>query len=281
MKKITAIIASAMLAIAALACSGGDEATSRPTATETPARTATATTGAMNPAPENRTSPTPPTGTTAENDESAEQATVTKSPATPVPTSAPSATLAPTVAPTPTSDPAPRIDAAKALECLKEFQDLMFNHEPDELRLDLDTAKVMFISDSMAESSENCQQAGWEPVFATELAEPCTKGNIIGNYGEETQQLRAYFFTQKGKRVHTNPTLVRIFRDETTGGPGIIFLIHFEKLPFSEDSGCWYKDGRGTYFYVLTSNGDILREFRDFEFADSPQIREVLGLDTS
>ena len=81
-------------------------------------------------------------------------------------------------------------------------------------------------------------------------------------------------------RIKT-PTKVRIIRDQTTGEPGIVFLIHFEKLPFSEDSGCWYNVPWGTYFYVRTSDGDVLYEFPKFEFKNDPQIREALGLETS
>ena len=271
MKKITAIIVSAMLAIAALACSGG-EATSRPTATETPATTsATATETTMTASATATPTPATPDTTKTPNP------TATETKATPDPT----ATLDPTIAPTPTAEPAPSADPAKALECMKEFQNLMFGHEPDELRTKLDTEGVQTISRKMAASSEACQQAGWDPVFATELAEPCTKGDIIGSHDGNIRILRSYFYTQEGKRIHTKPTLVLISRDETTGGPSIAFLIHFEKLPFSNDSGCWYNDFRNTYFYIRASSGNVLHEFPNFEFADTPEIREALGLETS
>ena len=228
-------------------------------ATETPRPTSPATL-----VPTSAATPSPATATTNLT-------------ATPNPTTTP----VPTIAPTPTAEPATRIDATKALECLKEFQDLMFNHEPDELRPRLDAEDVQIISDGMAASRDACQQAGWDPVFATETAEPCQKGDIIGSYGEKLRVLRPWAWTQDGKRGHTNPTVVLINRDETTGGPSIGFLIHFEKLPFSNDSGCWYNDFGDTYFYIRTSGGNVLYEFRDFEFADTPQIREALGLETS
>ena len=117
-------------------------------------------------------------------------------------------------------------------------------------------------------------------MFATELAEPCTKGDIIGSYGEKHRILYVFFYSREGRGYKTNPTEVRISRDETSGGPSIIFLIHFEKLPFSEDSGCWHNDSRLTHFYVRTSDGDVLHEFPNFEFADTPEIREALGLKT-
>ena len=157
----------------------------------------------------------------------------------------------------------------------------MFKHEPDELRLFLDAEDVKIISDGISTSRDACQQAGWDPVFATETAEPCQKGDIIGSYGEKLRVLRPWAWTQDGKRGHTNPTVVLINRDETTGGPSIAFLIHFEKLPFSNDSGCWYNDFGDTYFYIRTSGGNVLHEFPNFEFADTPQIREALGLETS
>lgn len=159
----------------------------------------------------------------------------------------------------------------------------MFNHEPDELSTFLDAEDVQIISDGMAASSEECQQAGWNPVFATETAEPCTEGDRIGFQSNplDYRQIRSYFYTQEGKRIHTKPTLVLISREETTGGPSIGFLIHFEKLPFSNDSGCWYNDFGDTYFYTRTSGGNVLYEFRDFEFADTPEIREALGLEKS
>ena len=159
----------------------------------------------------------------------------------------------------------------------------MFNHEPDELRPLLDAEDVQIISDGMAASSEACQQAEWEPVFATEPAEPCTEGDKIGFQSHPPDKfriIRSYFYTQKGKRIHTKPTLVLINRDETIGGPSIAFLIHFEKLPFSNNSGCWYNDSRDTYFYTRTSGGNVLHEFPNFEFADTPEIREALGLET-
>ena len=270
MKKITAIIVSALLAIAALACSGG-EATSRPTATETPATTsATATETTMTTSATATPTPATPDTTKTPNP------TTTETKATPDPT----ATLAPTIAPTPTAKPAPGADPAKALECMKEFQNLMFDHDPDELRTKLDTEGVKTISRKMVASSEACQQAGWDPVFATELAEPCTKGDIIGSHGEKHRRLHASFYSREGRGYKTNPTQVRIFRDETAGGPSIIFLIHFEKLPFSEDSGCWHNNSQITHFYVRTSDGDVLHEFPNFEFADTPEIREALGLKT-
>lgn len=228
-----------MLAIAALACSGGDEATSRPTETETPRPPSTAT--------PNPTTPNPATETT-------DPTAAHKPTTTPVPTIA----YTPTIAHTPTFEPtpAPTLNPLKADSCFNEFLTRVTTDErKDEIRggnpAAQETQKYLeTISIELLASRPDCKEEGWSPKFSAgessfDRVDPCKTGNF-GGYRVH------YPLQSQDGRIKPTFVIAGNTEDEEYYG-GMSLLVHFSKLPYSDGSGCWYWTSRGEMRISITT----------------------------
>ena len=110
------------------------------------------------------------------------------------------------------------------------------------------------LSDDMLASREDCVMEGWSPQFAVGPVPPCDQARTIGGrYSHNGYPLPMVFKVRKGKGEVMGPTAAY------AGSRGF-FLIHFDKLPYSGGSGCWFGGGGSAWLHFsgLSPDGEYV-----------------------
>ena len=148
----------------------------------------------------------------------------------PTPTAAPAPTVRPTLAVrevlrrvAPTRSPLVlKFGVEGQMSCEDEYRRMLIGYEG---RAPFGAEVAERLSEELTAGRPGCVEEGWVPEFGLERV--CLS-TVVGGLK------LSYGFLRAGGRLNT-PTTLSTRRDESGN-----ILVHFERLPLREESGCWY-----------------------------------------
>ena len=115
----------------------------------------------------------------------------------------------------------------ESLSCLDHYRHLLIDYVG---RAPFGAETAWQLSEEFLKSREDCSEQGWEPEFGLEAS--CVSVTVGG------VRISDHFIEYEGSL--NTPRVLSTGMDRAGN-----ILVHFQKLPFQEQSGCWYFSARG------------------------------------